>query len=157
MNRRKPLERKTQLARGEKPLKRTRLKAGAPKRRQAVPKAIKDEVARRSRGRCIVCAWNGKETAGTQRHHVLPVQSWPELELHPDNMVLVCAACHDDHERANRRIPRPALPAAALKVAAVMGAEWYVEKTYPATVRPVRELVDRPKVVDTGPTGTDRL
>jgi 5-methylcytosine-specific restriction endonuclease McrA len=131
MQRGGPLRRLTPL-RGTSTLKRTPLKAGKPKQRRKVPRAAALEVAARSRGRCVVCGGRRNLT----RHHVLPVQRWPELELVAANMVLVCwDPCHANHEAAHRRILMAELPECAITLAhATSGAAVvFLERTYPKT------------------------
>jgi 5-methylcytosine-specific restriction endonuclease McrA len=126
-----PLRRLTPL-RGTSTLKRTPLKAGKPKQRRKVPRAAALEVAARSRGRCVVCGGRRNLT----RHHVLPVQRWPELELVAANMVLVCwDPCHAAHENASRRIRWEHLPECSITLAETTSgaASIYLAKTYPRT------------------------
>jgi len=135
---RSDLKRKTPLARGEATLRRTTplkatatLEAKPRKVRAKVPGVVAREVAKRSAGRCVVC---GRKSRRMTRHHVLPVQSWPALELVAANMVLVCwEPCHVNHEAAHRRIRWAELPECAITLAYSMSgaAAVYLERTYP--------------------------
>jgi hypothetical protein len=126
---RSPLTRRTPLA-GGSTLKRTPLKAGKPKRRRKQPAEVLAAIAKRSGGRCIVC--RAKCDPRRDRHHVLPVQTWPELELVAANQILVCLDDHMAHEGASRRIRMAELPACAITLAhATSGAAVvYLERTY---------------------------
>lgn len=113
-------------ARSRKPLRQT-----PRKRRERQPRAVLSEIHKRSRGRCIVC---GKPCdVRRDRHHVLAVQRWPELELVAANQVLACESCHMNHEAASRRIRWAELPECAVTLAyATSGtAAVYLERTYP--------------------------
>jgi hypothetical protein len=70
----------------------------------------------------------------TELHHVLPVQHFMRWVRSSENLVGVCAGCHDEHERAHRRIPRAALPAAtaAFCLAAGDAEAAYFDRVYPA-------------------------
>lgn len=68
-------------------------------------------------------------------HHVLPERAWPEFVKLAANVVLVCAACHDEHERAHRRLALDQLPAESLSWLATVAdgpAGVYLERTYAA-------------------------
>jgi 5-methylcytosine-specific restriction endonuclease McrA len=93
-------------------------------KRRPVPRHIRRAVFARSNGLCVVCGGRAAHL-----HHVLPVQRWPEHEHEPRNMVAVCPGCHDNHERAHRRIRRGELSAAVLDWATT-ACGWYVEKVY---------------------------
>jgi 5-methylcytosine-specific restriction endonuclease McrA len=131
MNRRTPLRRSTALRQGQ-PLTRTGpLAPGRRKTRRKVSAAVRMEVAKRSGGRCVVC---GRKDRRLTRHHVLPVQTFPELETVAANMVLVCwDPCHSAHENASRRIRWAELPQCAITLAyATSGAAAvFLERTYP--------------------------
>ena len=47
------------------------------------------------------------------------------------NGVCVCRDCHEDHEKAVRRIPRSVLPKEAFQFAREIGREWLIERLYP--------------------------
>jgi 5-methylcytosine-specific restriction endonuclease McrA len=110
------LKRKTPMARGTASLTRsTPLTAGTAKKRRKISEATRREVAKRSGGRCVVC---GRKDRRLTRHHVLPVQTFPELETVAANMVLVCwDPCHAAHENASRRIRWSELPSCAITLA----------------------------------------
>lgn len=112
------------IQRSRQPLKRTQRKTRA----KLSPAKIR-EVNQRSRGRCIVCG----SKRMLQRHHVLPVQRWPQYETQGLNLVLVCAGCHDEHERAHRRIPYGSLPKSVRTWIRTLGGRetLYMERTYP--------------------------
>jgi hypothetical protein len=124
-----PLRRLTPL-RGTSTLKRTPLKAGKPKQRRAQSADVLALIAKRSHGRCIVC--RAKCDPRRDRHHVLPVQSWPDLEFVADNQVLICLPDHMAHEGASRRIRMAELPECAITLAhATSGAAVvFLERTY---------------------------
>jgi hypothetical protein len=71
-------------------------------------------------------------------HHVIPKHELRKRRLwhlvwDPRNGVAVTIGEHDDHERANRRIPRSALPSVVFSFAAECG-DWaldHIERTYP--------------------------
>lgn len=67
-------------------------------------------------------------------HHVLPVNLFPEWELTRNNLVGVCPGCHDEHERAHRRIPFEALPLEVRLFAQNAGGQeaLYISRTYPS-------------------------
>ncbi len=92
-----------------------------------VPAPARKAAFARTHGACITCS-----ARAAQVHHVLPRNKWPHLAKLAANLVGICAACHDEHERAHRRIPRALLPAAALALAEAEGLTWYIERTYPA-------------------------
>jgi hypothetical protein len=39
---------------------------------------------------CVICGKN----KNLQVHHIRPFHLWPELELTPENLVVLCQACH---------------------------------------------------------------
>jgi 5-methylcytosine-specific restriction endonuclease McrA len=113
-----PLMRKTELRRSRKPLSR-----GRRKRRLSVPPETTMAVRARSEGKCVVCVHQGRgrPKKAEHRHHCLPVQKWPELELVADNLVGVCSDCHDQHHHGIHRIPLLALPECVFRLAADVG------------------------------------
>jgi 5-methylcytosine-specific restriction endonuclease McrA len=126
---RSSLARKTPLARGTATLTRTAIKPGKRKTRQKMPPGVAAEVKRLSRGRCVRCGTR----RGLQRHHVLPVAIFAEYETEALCMVLACAGCHDEHERAHRRLRMAELPPRVLAWAMSRGGResLYVQRTYP--------------------------
>lgn len=126
---RSPLARKTPLSRGDTTLTRTALAPGKRKTRKKMPPGVIPEVKRMSHGRCVCC---GTRRA-LQRHHVLPVAKWPEHETEARNMVLACAGCHDEHERAHRRLRLTELPEPVIAFVRSRGGieSLYLDQTYP--------------------------
>ena len=60
-------------------------------------------ILRRDKYLCRDCARYGRHVAATIVHHIVPYEERPELGLRDDNLISLCAACH------NRRHPeRPA-------------------------------------------------
>lgn len=124
------LTRKTPLARGSTTLARTKpLAPGKRKTRQRIPPNARQRVFTRSKRKCIVC----HRRVRLSIHHVLPVRLFPDLQLDPANMTGVCEGCHDNHERAHRRIRWAELPECAITLAhATSGAAVvFLERTYP--------------------------
>jgi hypothetical protein len=138
-------------------LARTALKSGRRKRRPPIPEAVRLTVVRRSHGACLVCLLDYTSTPGAlsprrigalvaqgvigraeQLHHLLPVREWPRWLKAPDNMVALCEACHDRHERAFRRLRWEWLPEGCrlflMAVADADGTAWaYLARTYPGS------------------------
>lgn len=113
---------------------RTPLKRGKQKQRQPTPPSTVALIGLYSVGRCVICgvACNPRR----DRHHVLPVQTWPEHELVAENQVLLCWPDHDAHERAARRLTLSELPPEVrawvrLRAAENGPIEAYVARTYP--------------------------
>lgn len=126
---RSALKRKTPMARGTTTLRRTTpLAPSKPKRRAKISTEVAGQVARLSNKRCVRC---GTRRA-LQRHHVLPVRLWPEYETVAFCMVLVCAGCHDEHERAHRRLRLGELPDVVVAWARSRGGREaaYMDATY---------------------------
>ena len=115
-------------------------KASGFRKRKKIPKEMRQIAFARSGGLCIVCAYELSNAGprrmsamrATQIHHVLAVNPWREFELVVDNLVGVCARHHARHENASCRIPRGALPACALALAAEHGLGWFIDRVYPA-------------------------
>jgi 5-methylcytosine-specific restriction endonuclease McrA len=133
--RRVPIARKTPLSRGDTSLKRTALNPGKRKQRKKRPVALRDEVRKRSHGRCIVCVFDNEQPPAkiAHLHHVLGVERWPELELAASNLVGLCVRHHEQHTKAFRRVPMAALPACAVTMAHTLGgrAVMELERYYP--------------------------
>lgn len=114
------------------------LKRREPKLKLVIPDDVRRAARARSKGRCIVCRYDGKPKSGRAEHlhHGLPkgVHGWPHHAKRAENLMGVCAKCHDLHERAIRRIPREALPPCFVEFCKRLGgrAEAYLERTYPA-------------------------
>lgn len=47
---------------------------------------------------CVACKAQGRITAATEVHHIIPLQAAPERRLERDNLVSVCRACHEELE-----------------------------------------------------------
>jgi 5-methylcytosine-specific restriction endonuclease McrA len=115
-------------------LKRTKgLKRSAPKPKARIPHNVRRAVYRRQEWRCLVC--DGRDVLTLpylQMHHVLPQQTWPEHDENPFNLVAICAGCHDNHERAHRRIRYDELPEQVRTWIRTLGGRetLYVERTY---------------------------
>jgi 5-methylcytosine-specific restriction endonuclease McrA len=89
-------------------------------------------VNRRQGWACLVC----DETHAIRpmhMHHVLPQSQWPEHDQQPFNLVAICAGCHDNHERAHRRIRYDELPEQVRTWIRTLGGRetLYTERTYP--------------------------
>lgn len=144
MKRGAPLKRKTGLRRGEftsrstldfaperKPLKRSRRK-----RRPRLPDDTRRAVRARSKGKCVVCVWEGatRPRKADHLHHVLDVQNMPALLLVADGIVGTCREHHIAHHyQPGGRIPRAALPPCVLALAEDVGpvALAHLERFYP--------------------------
>jgi 5-methylcytosine-specific restriction endonuclease McrA len=113
------------------PLKRTKgLKRSAPKPKARIPHNVRRAVLRRQGWRCVVCG--PRNTLYLQMHHVLPQEKWPEHDENPFNLVAICAGCHDNHERAHRRIRYDELPEQVRTWIRTLGGRetLYVERVY---------------------------
>jgi 5-methylcytosine-specific restriction endonuclease McrA len=82
-------------------------------------------------GRCVMCG-----NPQTVRHHIveqqtLKVEGLAHLLNCPDNALTICAQCHSSHHAWRRRIPRSALPLAALEFAERNGLGWWIDRFYP--------------------------
>lgn len=136
MKKRKPLKRSPLAGRGELrrrlPLERGEFPGRrAPKQPRARTSHDAWKEARgRSGQRCVQC----EEKCFGQVHHVLPKRMFPDLVDDARNLVWMCAGCHDEHERAHRRLPLAKLPTCAFELAAEVGdrALAYIQRTYPA-------------------------
>jgi 5-methylcytosine-specific restriction endonuclease McrA len=114
-------------------LKRTKgLKRSAPKPKARIPHNVRRAVMRRQGWTCLVCGFLSLRD-GVQMHHVLPQQTWPEYDENPFNLVAICPGCHDNHERAHRRIRYDELPEQVRTWIRTLGGRetLYVERTYP--------------------------
>lgn len=121
-----PLRGRTQPLSRSKPLKRpqTRLR---PKRRQKPILRPETRAAAfaRSGGRCVRC---GKRA--TQAHHVFARQRWPKLVDVVENVVAVCARCHERHENAVERLPCSCLPDCVTGLVVDGRMASYISRTY---------------------------
>lgn len=107
-------------------------------RRTPTPREVVEAARVRSRSRCVVCGTKEQSTDWPHHpHHVFPVNgplhSWPELWDEPANIILLCPGCHDNHERAHKRVPRAKLPPETIALAVGhVDRQIYLEDTYPA-------------------------
>lgn len=60
---------------------------------------------RTERPLCQVCQAQGKVTAATEVHHLLPITLSPHLRLEPTNLLSVCRVCHEELERGDSTTP----------------------------------------------------
>jgi 5-methylcytosine-specific restriction endonuclease McrA len=114
-------------------LKRTKgLKRSAPKPKARIPHNVRRAIYRRQDFRCLVCR-EGLWALGFHVHHVLPQSKWPEHDQQMHNLVAICVGCHDNHERAHRRIRYDELPEQVRTWIRTLGGRetLYVERTYP--------------------------
>lgn len=122
------------ITRNRKPLRRgTPLRQRKPaKRRARVPVAVLRAICAHTDGKCVVCGTR-RVKPSRDRHHVLPVQRWPQFELEPRNQVLACLDCHMNHEAAARRIRWAELPPGvrAWVAGADPRAATFLARTYP--------------------------
>lgn len=138
------------LQRTRTPLERTtELTQRAPvKRKATIPQAVRAAVVDRSGGWCVRCLWRydvapadvrqarGRVGRIAHLHHLLEERNFPAWAQEVRNLIGLCAACHDEHERAHRRVPWDALPLTCrvwlLHVASTDGAAYRAVRTnYP--------------------------
>lgn len=63
-------------------------------------KAKRKVILRRDEYRCRHCVRYGKTTSATTVHHAIPVEQSPELAFVNQNLISLCASCHDAmHDR----------------------------------------------------------
>ena len=57
---------------------------------------------------CKECAKYGRNTEATTVHHIKEIDEYPELKLKNDNLVSLCASCHNKQhpEKGGHRIKR---------------------------------------------------
>lgn len=80
--------------------------------------AKRREVLERDRYECQRCKEQGGYSRGNTVHHIEPLESKPELALAEDNLVTVCAACH------NVLHPERLQPAEASKMQVLAPERW---------------------------------
>lgn len=85
---------------------------------------------------CALLASEGRLRRGTQIHHILPVERFPELELEVANMLGTCVWCHENHTNAARRFPRAIFPCGLAMLTGpaypnLLAAVAYLNRTYP--------------------------
>lgn len=150
MKRGEPLRRNTPLARSggrlarsnparqgqggsDKP--RAQIARKAPKRKATIPAKVREAVYARDEGRCRRCGRKvGRGLFERALHHVLPEREWPEFVKVAANVVLMCTGCHDEHERAHRRLQFHELPGDTMRWIAGLPdgpISVYIERTYP--------------------------
>lgn len=56
---------------------------------------VRERVLRRDDYMCRECRRYGKTTAATTVHHVYPREQYPELRYSANNLISLCAACHN--------------------------------------------------------------
>jgi 5-methylcytosine-specific restriction endonuclease McrA len=108
----------------------TPLKRMPPKSKARIDSKIRSVVWKRQERRCVAC---GVRVLRPQIHHVLPQSQWFEHAHDPRNMVAICPGCHDNHERAHRRIRYDELPEQVRTWVRTLGGRenMYLERTYP--------------------------
>lgn len=110
----KGLKRTSGLKPGDKPLKADAGKVREFKqravansnRRDPLPDAVKELAYAATEGCCVVCG----SPSWIDPHHILPVQHFLSLELEWRNVIPLCRGCHDNHERHNRKVRVTELP-----------------------------------------------
>jgi len=61
----------------------------------AVWKKLRKQALIRDKYLCQSCLENNRITQAQEVHHVLPVESHPELQLTLDNLQSLCRPCHE--------------------------------------------------------------
>lgn len=120
-------------------------------RSRRIPANVRAAAIARSHGACVMCLHRANlevirpaavqallrrraVRSAKQVHHAFPRQTWPELTHELANLVGVCAGCHDEHERAHRRLPWAVLPPETIALAAGDDKRRsFLERTYPRT------------------------
>lgn len=63
-------------------------------------KKKREAILRRDKYLCRECARYGRSTPAQTVHHIYPLEQYPELALAGDNLISLCASCHDAmHDR----------------------------------------------------------
>lgn len=52
-------------------------------------------ILKRDKYRCVECRKYGRTTQATHVHHIKELEHYPELVLDDDNLVSLCAKCHN--------------------------------------------------------------
>lgn len=66
-------------------------------------KRKRDEILRRDHFACQMCKAKGKYTRADTVHHIKHLRDVPELALTDDNLMSLCASCHEEiHTTENR-------------------------------------------------------
>jgi hypothetical protein len=102
------------------------------KARAKIANGKRAQVAARQGWRCVACG--STLPAWFDTHHVLPQGKWPEHAHERDNLVAIDRGCHDNHERAHRRIRYDELPQQVREWIGTLGEpeKMYAERTYGA-------------------------
>ena len=58
-------------------------------------KEKRSEILDRDNHECQVCKSEGKVSLANTVHHIRPIEDRPDLALDDDNLLSVCAACHN--------------------------------------------------------------
>ena len=53
------------------------------------------DILKRNNYECQRCKEQGKFSPATNIHHIKPLEAHPELALDDDNLISLCAACHN--------------------------------------------------------------
>lgn len=66
----------------------------------------REQILQRDGYKCRECRRYGRRTEATIVHHKKPVEFWPELAFVDDNLVSLCAKCHNKkHPEKGRKPP----------------------------------------------------
>lgn len=120
----------------EEERKAQRLKARSGRGNATLP--LGKARAEKAKGRpCRVCAIeNRHNTSGVEAHHIVHrarITNRHPLVHHPDNILPVCHAHHQDHHSTARRIPLAALTEAEAAFLVKHGGEAWARRWYPTT------------------------
>lgn len=68
-------------------------------------KRKREQILRRDDYLCQDCKRYGKRVDATEVHHIKHVDEYPELAYQNDNLISLCAACHNKRhpEKGNRK------------------------------------------------------
>ena len=67
--------------------------------------SLRESIMRRDGYMCRECRRFGKCTEGTNVHHILPREQFPQYQYDPRNLITLCNRCHDAmHYRADRSL-----------------------------------------------------
>lgn len=56
---------------------------------------LKEKILRRDKYKCQWCKRYGRNREAVCVHHIKHLEEYPELALHPANLVSLCAVCHN--------------------------------------------------------------
>ena len=113
-------------------LRRTALKRSTTGKPKAIDPDVMIEVYCRDHGECIVCHQPVHYPMPATFHHAAAKSRHPGLLNEPANVVLVCVACHDRHERAYRRIRVSELPLETVALFEREGLQDVLQRYYAA-------------------------